>query len=64
MFMLEELTLSQDIGESFRPVAHPYLVKGAYAVSWLYLGGDVTHEGYKACEQFSKIYPSQWQCQC
>ena len=39
---------TSDIGESFRPVAHPYLVKGAYAVSWLYLGGDVAHEGYKA----------------
>ncbi|KAK4982654.1 hypothetical protein LTR50_007639 [Elasticomyces elasticus] len=39
---------TSDIGESFRPVAHPYLIKGAYAVSWLYLAGDVGHEGYKA----------------
>lgn len=39
---------TSDIGESFRPVAHPYLVKGAYAVSWAYLAGDVAHEGYKA----------------
>lgn len=39
---------TSDIGESFRPVAHPYMVKGAYAVSWLYLAGDVGHEGYKA----------------
>lgn len=39
---------TSDIGESFRPIAHPYLVKGAYAVSWLYLAGDVAHEGYKA----------------
>ncbi|KAF2153288.1 hypothetical protein K461DRAFT_267890 [Myriangium duriaei CBS 260.36] len=39
---------TSDIGESFRPVAHPYMVKGAYAVSWLYLVGDVGHEGYKA----------------
>ncbi|KAA8914266.1 mitochondrial 18 KDa protein-domain-containing protein [Sphaerosporella brunnea] len=39
---------TSDIGESFRPVAHPYLVKGAYAVSWLYLLGDVANEGYKA----------------
>ncbi len=36
------------MGESFRPVAHPYLVKGAYAVSWAYIAGDVAHEGYKA----------------
>ncbi|TLS27812.1 hypothetical protein PpBr36_01225 [Pyricularia pennisetigena] len=39
---------TSDIGESFRPVAHPYLVKGAYGISWLYILGDVSHEGYKA----------------
>lgn len=39
---------TSDIGESFRPIAHPYIVKGAYAVSWAYLIGDVSHEGYKA----------------
>ncbi|KAE8387603.1 mitochondrial 18 KDa protein-domain-containing protein [Aspergillus alliaceus] len=39
---------TSDIGESFRPVAHPYLVRSAYAVSWTYLIGDVLHEGYKA----------------
>jgi fission process protein 1 len=39
---------TSDIGESFRPVAHPYWVRGAYAVSWIYLTGDVAHEGYKA----------------
>ncbi|KAI4786642.1 hypothetical protein E4T45_13883, partial [Aureobasidium sp. EXF-8846] len=39
---------TSDIGESFRPVAHPYLVKGAYGISWAYLIGDVSHEGYKA----------------
>jgi mitochondrial fission process protein 1 len=39
---------TSDIGESFRPIAHPYLIKGAYGVSWLYLTGDVAHEGYKA----------------
>ncbi|MCJ1264171.1 hypothetical protein MMC22_004042 [Lobaria immixta] len=39
---------TSDIGESFRPIAHPWLVKGAYGVSWAYLVGDVGHEGYKA----------------
>lgn len=39
---------TSDIGESFRPVAHPYLIKSAYAVSWLYLLGDVSYEGRKA----------------
>ncbi|KAF1344152.1 mitochondrial 18 KDa protein-domain-containing protein [Delphinella strobiligena] len=42
------IAYTSDIGESFRPVAHPYLVKGAYGVSWAYLAGDVAHEGYKA----------------
>lgn len=39
---------TSDIGESFRPVAHPYLVRSAYGISWAYLIGDVGHEGYKA----------------
>ncbi|KAK4554453.1 hypothetical protein LTR86_008307 [Recurvomyces mirabilis] len=39
---------TSDIGESFRPVAHPNLVRGAYAISWAYLVGDVSYEGYKA----------------
>lgn len=39
---------TSDIGESFRPVAHPNLVRAAYGVSWAYLIGDVSHEGYKA----------------
>lgn len=39
---------TSDIGESFRPVAHPYLIRGAYGVSWMYLMGDVGYEGYKA----------------
>ena len=42
---------TSDIGESFRPVAHPFLVRGAYAVSWAYLIGDVSHEGYKAYQR-------------
>ncbi|KAJ0422600.1 mitochondrial 18 KDa protein-domain-containing protein [Aspergillus carlsbadensis] len=39
---------TSDIGESFRPVAHPWLVRSAYGISWTYLIGDVAHEGYKA----------------
>jgi len=46
---------TSDIGESFRPIAHPYLVKGAYGVSWLYLLGDVSHEGYKAYVRNQRI---------
>ncbi|GAB1319589.1 Mitochondrial fission process protein 1 [Madurella fahalii] len=39
---------TSDIGESFRPVAHPWLVRGAYGVSWIYILGDVGYEGYKS----------------
>lgn len=39
---------TSDIGESFRPVAHPWLVRSAYGISWAYLAGDVANEGYKA----------------
>ncbi|ERT02515.1 uncharacterized protein SPSK_05453 [Sporothrix schenckii 1099-18] len=39
---------TSDIGESFRPVAHPLLVRGAYGISWAYILGDVSYEGYKA----------------
>jgi len=42
---------TSDIGESFRPVAHPWLVKGAYSISWLYIGGDVALEGYKTYQK-------------
>ena len=37
---------TSDIGESFRPVAHPYLVKSGYAVSWLYILGDVSYASW------------------
>lgn len=39
---------TSDIGESFRPIAHPRLVTAAYGVSWAYVIGDVAYEGYKA----------------
>jgi len=36
-------------------VAHPWLVSGAYAVSWLYLAGDVGLEGWKAWRRNQRI---------
>ncbi|EMD64649.1 hypothetical protein GGP41_003075 [Bipolaris sorokiniana] len=52
---------TSDIGESFRPIAHPYLVKGAYGISWLYLTGDVAHEGYKAyCRNQRTLHPEKF----
>lgn len=44
-----------DIGESFRPVAHPYIVRSAYGISWLYIAGDVANEGYKAYMRNQRI---------
>lgn len=46
---------TSDIGESFRPVAHPWLVRSAYGISWAYLGGDVAYEGYKAYKRNQAI---------
>ncbi|GMG28808.1 unnamed protein product [Ambrosiozyma monospora] len=39
---------TSDIGESFRPVAHPFMVKFAYGISWTYILGDVSYEMWKA----------------
>jgi len=50
---------TSDIGESFRPVAHPKLVRTAYGISWAYLVGDVAHEGYKAyCSNQRVLHPN------
>jgi mitochondrial fission process protein 1 len=50
---------TSDIGESFRPIAHPWLVRSAYGISWAYLIGDVSHEGYKAyCRNQRLLHPS------
>ncbi|GEQ67780.1 hypothetical protein JCM33374_g1445 [Metschnikowia sp. JCM 33374] len=38
---------TSDIGESFRPVAHPVLVTLGYGVSWAYLLGDVGYASWK-----------------
>ena len=51
---------TSDIGESFRPIAHPWLVSGAYAVSWAYLIGDVSNEGWKAYKRNQAyLHPEQ-----
>ena len=42
------MAYTSDIGESFRPIAHPIAIRAAYGVSWAYLIGDVGNEGYKA----------------
>ncbi|KAI8098905.1 mitochondrial 18kDa protein, partial [Halteromyces radiatus] len=42
------LAYSSDIGESFRPVVSPAVVRAAYGVSWGYVLVDMSYEGYKA----------------
>ncbi|KIK65567.1 hypothetical protein GYMLUDRAFT_39044 [Collybiopsis luxurians FD-317 M1] len=42
------IAYTSDIGEAFRPVVPPSLVTAAYAISWIYLTGDVGYETYKA----------------
>lgn len=42
------IAYTSDVGESFRPVAHPYLVGFGYSISWLYLISDVSYEAWKA----------------
>ncbi|KAI8336692.1 mitochondrial 18 KDa protein-domain-containing protein [Chlamydoabsidia padenii] len=42
------LAYSSDIGESFRPIVPPAVVKAAYGISWGYVLIDMSYEGYKA----------------
>lgn len=49
---------TSEVGESFRPVAHPLLVRSAYGISWAYILGDVGYEGYKAyLANQKKLFP-------
>jgi len=52
---------TSEVGESFRPVAHPWLVRGAYGVSWAYIFGDVGYEGYKSYWHNQRILNPQLQ---
>ncbi|CBQ70065.1 conserved hypothetical protein [Sporisorium reilianum SRZ2] len=46
---------SSDIGEAFRPLTRPEVVRGAYAISWTYILGDVLYAGYKAAKQYEAL---------
>lgn len=57
---------TSDIGESFRPVAHPLLVKLGYSISWVYVLGDISFETWRAkLRQQGSYYPGlmPWQPQ-
>ncbi|KAI0688563.1 mitochondrial 18 KDa protein-domain-containing protein [Cytidiella melzeri] len=45
------IAYTSDVGEAFRPVVPPAIVTAAYGISWMYLGGDVGYESYKAYRQ-------------
>lgn len=48
---------TSDIGESFRPVAHPKLVTMGYAISWGYVLTDVARVCYKTHEKYPDAEP-------
>ncbi|KAJ1026322.1 hypothetical protein NDA16_002409 [Ustilago loliicola] len=46
---------SSDIGEAFRPLTRPGFVRGAYAVSWTYILGDVAYASFKASKEYEAL---------
>lgn len=40
------LAYTSDVGEAFRPIVNPWVVKAAYGVSWAYVGTDVAMTTY------------------
>ncbi|KDN36921.1 hypothetical protein K437DRAFT_265187 [Tilletiaria anomala UBC 951] len=42
------IAYSSDVGEAFRPLTSPNVVRAAYGISWAYLALDVGYAGYKA----------------
>ena len=44
------IAYSSDVGEAFRPLTKPSVVRAAYAVSWAYIFSDVGYTCYKSCE--------------
>ncbi|PWN52653.1 hypothetical protein IE53DRAFT_304455, partial [Violaceomyces palustris] len=48
---------TSDIGEAFRPLTRPEVVKAAYGISWAYLIGDVAYAGYKASKNQGPLPP-------
>jgi fission process protein 1 len=39
---------TSDVGEAFRPVVSPKLVKASYAVAWTYVAGDIAYHTHEA----------------
>lgn len=47
---------TSDIGESFRPVAHPNIIRAGYAISWGYIIGDVAYDTWKCKMKQDGVY--------
>ena len=45
--LIRYFAFTSDVGEAVRPIAHKRVVQGCYGVSWLYVIGDVSYEGWK-----------------
>lgn len=45
------LAYTSDLGEAFRPIVKPWVVKAAYGVSWAYVGTDVALTAYSEKEK-------------
>ncbi|CAO1639051.1 unnamed protein product [Sympodiomycopsis kandeliae] len=41
---------SSELGEAFRPLTKPIVVRSLYGISWSYIIGDVAYSGYQARE--------------
>lgn len=48
------LAFTSDVGEAFRPVVKPLIVRASYGVSWLYCLGDVAYETHKRSQEGMK----------
>lgn len=42
------LAFTSDVGEAFRPVVNPFIVRFSYGISWAYCIGDVAVEAHRA----------------
>lgn len=46
---------SSELGEAFRPLTKPSVVRALYAVSWTYVIADVAYAGYNAAKQYEAL---------
>jgi mitochondrial fission process protein 1 len=57
--MQRYVAYASDVHEPLRPLAHPYLIPAAYAISWGYVVGDAVHEAHKA-SRFNTEASKSW----